>query len=142
MTQISTTTPTKTPSVKEILSTIAFIEWEKSGNHQEAPVPSPDDLEQSRLLESGEHQSIRSFNFAFFSSVYVTRYNYSNPKDSRNMGDRKRDKSKTQASACPRHPHLATGTEREGSRAAGEEQHKDRQRRSCARHGGNALHSF
>ena len=45
MTQKTTTTPTQTPSVKEILSTIASIEWEESGNHGEAPVPSPDDLD-------------------------------------------------------------------------------------------------
>ena len=45
MTQKTTTTPTQTPSVKEILSTIASIEWEESGNHGEAPVPNPDDLD-------------------------------------------------------------------------------------------------
>ena len=129
MTQISTTTPTKTPSVKEILSTIASIEWEESGNHGEAPVPSPNGLDNPDYWDT---DSTREY----------TRYNHSNPKDSRNMGDCKRDKSKTQASACLRHPRLATGTEREGGRAAGEEQHKDRQRRSCAGHGGNALHSF
>ena len=47
MRQKTTTTPTKTPSVKEILSTIASIEWEASGNGGEAPVPSPDDLDYS-----------------------------------------------------------------------------------------------
>ena len=45
MTQKTTTILTKTPSVKEILSTIASIEWKESGNHGEAPVPSPNDLD-------------------------------------------------------------------------------------------------
>ena len=77
MTQISTTTPTKTPSVKEILSTIAFIEWEKSGNHQEAPVPSPDDLDN---LDYWNLESIRvyaaltsRFSQAFMSPDITTR---------------------------------------------------------------------
>ena len=45
MTQKTTTTPTQTPSVKEILATIASIEWEESDNHGEAPVPSPNGLD-------------------------------------------------------------------------------------------------
>ena len=45
MTPKTTTTPTKTPSAKEILSTIASIEWKELGNQGEAPVPSPEDLE-------------------------------------------------------------------------------------------------
>ena len=44
MTQKTTTTPTQTPSVKEILSTIASIEWEGSGKYGETPVPNPDGL--------------------------------------------------------------------------------------------------
>ena len=32
-------------ATKEILSTIASIEWKDSGNHGEAPVPSPEDLD-------------------------------------------------------------------------------------------------
>lgn len=45
MTQKTTTILTKTPSTKEILSTIAFIEWKESNNHGETPVPSPNDLD-------------------------------------------------------------------------------------------------
>ena len=44
MTQKTTTTPTQTPSVKEILSEIARIEWAESGNQGEAPVPTLRDL--------------------------------------------------------------------------------------------------
>ena len=62
MTQKTTTTPTKTPSVKEILSTIALIEWKELGNQEEAPVPSPEDLDYSDYWDTEDIEAYPDIN--------------------------------------------------------------------------------
>ena len=62
MTQRTTTTPTQTPSVKEILSTVAPIEWKESGNQGEAPVPSPEDLDNSDYWEADSIKAYADIN--------------------------------------------------------------------------------
>ena len=72
MTQKKTTTPTQTPSVKKILSTIASIEWKESGNQGEAPVPSPNDLDNPAYWNLDGIRAYVDLTPRFLSGVYDT----------------------------------------------------------------------